>query len=166
MLTLIFEHNNYFNKNGIHIYIFDHDIILTKLFEQKNVKLFLNVFETVEALNINAARNPLTQKVKQKWKTDILSIPKLRTYVTDRQTDILLTEIKVITDLFVIVIREIYVHVYTRMLVQKCFADRRITDKNYISRYKRSIIDQLRLGIIRNKEDLEFYLLKIDWVNL
>ena len=28
---------------------------------------------------------------------------------TDRQTDILLTEIKVITDLFVIVIREIYV---------------------------------------------------------
>ena len=34
-----------------------------------------------------------------------------------RQTDILLTEIKVITDLFVIVIREIYVHVYTRMLV-------------------------------------------------
>ena len=36
---------------------------------------------------------------------------------TDRQTDILLTEIKVITDLFVIVIREIYVHVYTRMLV-------------------------------------------------
>ena len=38
-------------------------------------------------------------------------------YNTDRQTDILLTEIKVITDLFVIVIREIYVHVYTRMLV-------------------------------------------------
>ena len=37
--------------------------------------------------------------------------------VSDRQTDILLTEIKVITDLFVIVIREIYVHVYTRMLV-------------------------------------------------
>ena len=36
---------------------------------------------------------------------------------TDRQTDILLTEIKVITDLFVIVIREIYVHVYTKMLV-------------------------------------------------
>ena len=36
---------------------------------------------------------------------------------TDRQTDILLTEIKVITDVFVIVIREIYVHVYTRMLV-------------------------------------------------
>ena len=36
---------------------------------------------------------------------------------SDRQTDILLTEIKVITDLFVIVIREIYVHVYTRMLV-------------------------------------------------
>ena len=36
---------------------------------------------------------------------------------TDRQTGILLTEIKVITDLFVIVIREIYVHVYTRMLV-------------------------------------------------
>ena len=36
---------------------------------------------------------------------------------TDRQTDILLTEIKVITDLFVIVIREIYVHVYTRVLV-------------------------------------------------
>ena len=33
---------------------------------------------------------------------------------TDRQTDILLTEIKVITDLFVIVIREIYVHVFTR----------------------------------------------------
>ena len=41
------------------------------------------------------------------------------TGVSDRQiqTDILLTEIKVITDLFVIVIREIYVHVYTRMLV-------------------------------------------------
>ena len=37
-------------------------------------------------------------------------------YQTDRQTDILLTEIKVITALFVIVIREIYVHVYTRML--------------------------------------------------
>ena len=42
---------------------------------------------------------------------------------TDRQTDILLTEIKVITDLFVIVImvmREIYVgplHVYTRMSI-------------------------------------------------
>ena len=36
---------------------------------------------------------------------------------TDRQTDILLTEIKVITDLFVIVIREIYIHVYTRMVV-------------------------------------------------
>ena len=45
---------------------------------------------------------------------------KVQTYPiiqTDRQTDILLTEIKVITDLFVIVIREIYVHVYTRMLV-------------------------------------------------
>ena len=37
--------------------------------------------------------------------------------VADRQTDILLTEIKVVTDLFVIVIREIYVHVYTRPLV-------------------------------------------------
>ena len=37
--------------------------------------------------------------------------------VSNYQTDILLTEIKVITDLFVIVIREIYVHVYTRMLV-------------------------------------------------
>ena len=39
---------------------------------------------------------------------------------TDRLIDILLTEIKVITDLFVIVImvmREIYVHVYTRMLI-------------------------------------------------
>ena len=44
--------------------------------------------------------------------------PYLLIYVSDRQTDILLTEIKVvITDLFVIVIREIYVHVYTRMLV-------------------------------------------------
>ena len=41
----------------------------------------------------------------------------LNQYQTDRQTDILLTEIKVIIDLFVIVIREIYVHVYTRMLV-------------------------------------------------
>ena len=41
----------------------------------------------------------------------------LHVMYTDRQTDILLTEIKVITDLFVIVIREIYVHVYTRMLV-------------------------------------------------
>ena len=39
------------------------------------------------------------------------------TMYTDRQTDILLTEIKVIKDLFVIVIREIYVHVYIRMLV-------------------------------------------------
>ena len=38
-------------------------------------------------------------------------------YISIIQTDILLTEIKVITDLFVIVIREIYVHVYTRMLV-------------------------------------------------
>ena len=37
--------------------------------------------------------------------------------ITDRQTDILLSEIQVITDLFVIVVREIYVHVYTRMLV-------------------------------------------------
>ena len=37
--------------------------------------------------------------------------------IADRQTYILLTEIKVITDLFVIVIREIYVHVYTRILV-------------------------------------------------
>ena len=37
--------------------------------------------------------------------------------IADRQTDILLTEIKVITDSFVIVIREIYIHVYTRMLV-------------------------------------------------
>ena len=36
--------------------------------------------------------------------------------ITGRQADILLTEITVITDLFVIVIREIYVHVYTRML--------------------------------------------------
>ena len=36
---------------------------------------------------------------------------------TDRQTDILLTEIKVITDLFVIVIKEIYVGLHTRMLV-------------------------------------------------
>ena len=36
---------------------------------------------------------------------------------TDRQTYILLAETKVLTDLFVIVIREIYVHVYTRMLV-------------------------------------------------
>ena len=36
--------------------------------------------------------------------------------IPDRQTDILLTEIKVITYLFVIVIREIYVHVYTRLL--------------------------------------------------
>ena len=33
-------------------------------------------------------------------------------FFTDRQTDILLTEIKVITDLFVIVMREIYVHVH------------------------------------------------------
>ena len=41
----------------------------------------------------------------------------LNQYQTDRHTDILLTEIKVIIDLFVIVIREIYVHVYTRMLV-------------------------------------------------
>ena len=41
-----------------------------------------------------------------------------RRYVQpDRQTDILLTEIKVITDLFVIVMREIYVHVYTTMLI-------------------------------------------------
>ena len=36
---------------------------------------------------------------------------------TDRQTDILLTERKVITDLFVIEMKEIYVHVYTRLLV-------------------------------------------------
>ena len=46
---------------------------------------------------------------------ELYSLPYYRQ--TDRQTDILLTEIKVITDLFVIVIREIYVHVYTRMLV-------------------------------------------------
>ena len=37
--------------------------------------------------------------------------------VTDRQTDILLTEKKVITDLFVIEMKEIYVHVYTRLLI-------------------------------------------------
>ena len=39
---------------------------------------------------------------------------------TDRQTNILLTEIKVITDLFVIVImvmRVICVHIYTIMLI-------------------------------------------------
>ena len=36
---------------------------------------------------------------------------------TDRQTDILLTEKKVITDLFVIEMKEIYVHVYTRLLI-------------------------------------------------
>ena len=35
----------------------------------------------------------------------------------DRQTDILLTEIKVITDLFVIEKKEIYVHVYARLLI-------------------------------------------------
>ena len=34
-----------------------------------------------------------------------------------RQTDILLTEKKVITDLFVIEMKEIYVHVYTRLLI-------------------------------------------------
>ena len=36
----------------------------------------LNVFETLEALNINGARNLLTQKMNEKWKTDILSKPK------------------------------------------------------------------------------------------
>ena len=36
---------------------------------------------------------------------------------TDRQTDILLTEKKVITDLFVIEMKEIYLHVYTRLLI-------------------------------------------------
>ena len=47
----------------------------------------------------------------------VILLPYYLSYQPDRQTDILLTEIKVITNLFVIVIREIYVHVYTRMLV-------------------------------------------------
>ena len=42
----------------------------------------INEFETLEALNINGARNLLTQKMNEKWKTDILSKPKLRIYVT------------------------------------------------------------------------------------
>ena len=42
----------------------------------------LNEFETLEALNINGARNFLTQKMNKKWKIDILSKPKLKTYVT------------------------------------------------------------------------------------
>ena len=37
--------------------------------------------------------------------------------MTDRRTDILLTERKVITVLFVIVMKGIYVHVYTRLLI-------------------------------------------------
>ena len=37
----------------------------------------LNEFETLETLNINRARNLLTQKMNEKWKTDILSKPKL-----------------------------------------------------------------------------------------
>ena len=42
----------------------------------------LNEFETPEAININGARNLLTQKMNEKWKTDILSKQKMRTYVT------------------------------------------------------------------------------------
>ena len=33
----------------------------------------LNAFETLEAINNNGARNLLTQKMNEKWKTDILS---------------------------------------------------------------------------------------------
>ena len=53
----------------------------------------------------------------QTYSGSILKHSVINQVLYDRQTDILLTEIKVITDLFVIVIREIYVHVYTRMLV-------------------------------------------------
>ena len=38
-------------------------------------------------------------------------------YTTDKHTGILLTQRKVITDLFVIEMKEIYVHVYTRLLI-------------------------------------------------
>ena len=72
----------------------------------------LNEFKTLEALNINGARNLLTQKMNEKWKTDILSKPKLRTYVTFKS--VLQTE------------------EYLR---------------NNISRHKRSLLAQLRLGI-------------------
>ena len=41
----------------------------------------LNVFEPLNALNINEARNLLSQKMNEKWKPDILSNPKLRAYV-------------------------------------------------------------------------------------
>ena len=73
----------------------------------------LNEFETLEAININGARNLLTQKRNEKWKTDILSKPKLRTYVTFKS--VLQTE------------------EYLR---------------NNISRHKRSLLAQLRLGIL------------------
>ena len=73
----------------------------------------LNEFETLEALNINGARNLLIRKMNEKWKTDILSKPKLRTYVTFKS--VLQTE------------------EYLR---------------NNISRHKRSLLAQLRLGIL------------------
>ena len=37
--------------------------------------------------------------------------------VADRQTDIYFIDRKVLTDLFVIEMKEIYVHVYTRLLI-------------------------------------------------
>ena len=56
---------------------------------------------------------PGTEPQTLAWKAAVLTT----TRQTDRQTDILLTEKKVITDLFVIEMKEIYVHVYTRLLV-------------------------------------------------
>ena len=73
----------------------------------------LNEFETLEALNINVARSLLTQKMNEKWKTDILSKPKLRTYVTFKS--VFQTEENL---------------------------------RNNISRHKRSLLAQLRLGIL------------------
>ena len=94
----------------------------------------LNEFETFEALNINVARNLMTQKMNEKWRTDILSKPKLRTYVTFKS--VLQTE------------------EYLR---------------NNMSRHKRSLLVQLRLGILPLEielKDLEIYPLKIDCVNV
>ena len=55
---------------------------------------------------------PFFEGYKQKEKTK---------YESDRQTDNILTEIKVITDLFVIVIRGIYVHVYKNVSLLKSY---------------------------------------------
>ena len=68
------------------IALWDKSICVKKLSsDMKSILLSinkLNEFKTLDAFNINVASNLLTQKMNEKWKTDILSKPKLRTYVT------------------------------------------------------------------------------------